>query len=93
MIVWRIAAYLVPDEGPEGWLRLALAGLGLLFVGCGLFVHSRSQSPATLLFALSALCSGLHWGGPIGSNNTAPIDEAWPMQNVATSHVMNCIVS
>ena len=69
VVAWRIAAYLVADEGPDGWLRLGLAGLGLLFVVCGLVAYNRWPGRASLLFALYALCTGLHWGGPIGSSN------------------------
>ena len=69
VVAWRVTAYLVPDEGAAGWLRAALATLGLIYVACGLVAFLWWKGTAVRLFVFSALCSGLHWGGPVGVSN------------------------
>ena len=49
-------------------VRLMLGGVGLVFVACGLFVHSLRRDRPALYFALYALAAGLHWGGPIATS-------------------------
>ena len=67
-IAWRIAvlAYPHPDFEESFALRLAMAAMGLLFVGCGLWAWRRAPSNASWVFALYGAATGMHWGGPLG---------------------------
>ncbi|HXV75732.1 MAG TPA: hypothetical protein VD788_05380 [Candidatus Polarisedimenticolaceae bacterium] len=68
VVSWRLLALARPHPAAEdpAVVRLALAGLGLLFVACGMWAWHRRPGVPTRLFALYGLASGLHWGGPLG---------------------------
>ena len=72
VVLWRLAAALWPYRdgamgtmSDETGIRLVLALMGLVFVGCGLLAHHRVPVLSSRIFAFSALAGGLHWGGPI----------------------------
>ncbi|HEX9799742.1 MAG TPA: hypothetical protein VGC00_06195 [Thermoanaerobaculia bacterium] len=68
VVAFRVGAYLAPSRFvavPEQ-LALPLGGLGLLFLGCGLFAWWARPSGATRLFLFYGAGMGVHWGTPIG---------------------------
>ena len=50
VLLWRITAQLVPDDGPQGWLRLSLTVMGLVFVACGLQFERIDMAPREMDF-------------------------------------------
>jgi hypothetical protein len=68
--IWRVIAlllsYLNADAMADSLVvKALLAGVGLVFVVCGLLVAWKRPTEATRLFAWFCICSGLHWGGPL----------------------------
>lgn len=68
VLLWRAAAIAFPhpaDSDPAA-ARIALAGLGVLYLTCGLWAYHHAPGRPALLFACYGLTAGLHWGGPLG---------------------------
>lgn len=69
VVAWKLTALVLlaraSADGGVPAVKVLLAGVGLVFVGCGLFVFWRTAAHAAPLFAAFALCAGLHWGGPL----------------------------
>jgi len=61
VIVWRGVAWGLSQDSQA----LYLGVLGLTFLACGLWVLWDSRVNCKGLFVGYALCTGLHWGGPI----------------------------
>lgn len=71
VVAWRVLAYRTPDSLviiAEG-LAVPIAGLGLLYLICGLVAYLMRPGTATFLFYLHGLGAAVHWGGSIGSSS------------------------
>jgi hypothetical protein len=69
VVAWRVLAYRHPSSliAQEPGFELAVAGLGLAFAATGLAVAWLRPGRMGSLFLVWCLCSGIHWGGAIGS--------------------------
>jgi hypothetical protein len=65
---WRTTALLFPSAvtDVDDAFRVALAVLGLLFLGCGLYVTLRVSNESAKAFLLYCFGSAIHWGGSVG---------------------------
>jgi hypothetical protein len=67
---WKVVSLMLASSGSGtspglDAVKVLLAVVGLIFVGCGLVVLRRKPGRDTMLFAGFCLCAGLHWGGPL----------------------------
>ena len=67
-IAWIVLATLFRHEGDADPrpVQLALSGLALWYVVCGIWTVRRRMTPDTRLFFYACMLAGVHWGGPIG---------------------------
>ena len=73
-LVWRVvvlanpgASPLLGDEPTRGDLNLLVARslMGLVYLACGALILVKTRNRRSALFALSAICAAIHWGGPV----------------------------
>jgi len=71
VFLWRVTAFLLPSSlvSAPGGLRLPLALLGVLFLGCGVWAWWIRPSRATAIFLAYGIGNGIHWGGTVGPSN------------------------
>ena len=65
VVLWRLAAFAYPHPNltDPAAIRTTMAGMGLWFLGCGLWAFRKARSRPAFLLALSCASAGLHWGG------------------------------
>ena len=68
-LAWRVWVGVGQLSDPTP-LPLALVGVGLTYLVCGLAVVGRAPLAATSLFAVHCFSQALHWGGPIRAGST-----------------------
>lgn len=76
-ILWRLAVFATlpaspalgeAPSGAEQKLLIAAGVMGLGFLLCGVLALARASSPAAPAFALYAIATSVHWGGPVAAS-------------------------
>ena len=85
-ITWRVLGFvwlrrsplLGSDPGPqEVGLLMANGLMGLGFITLGLLALTRVRSPASQIFALSAISAGIYFGGPLPATYEISQEAIW----------------
>lgn len=72
---WRVSAIVQPstviDIDPD--LRVPLAVLGMLFLGCGIYTYLRVRNESSKALSVYCFGSAVHWGGSIAAPGDAAV--------------------